>query len=546
VRAACRRHIEDLVGGPKRGLRWSPDEAEAAFEFYRALPHTKGSKWAGKGFELEPWQKFIVGSVLGWKRADGTRRFRYGWIEIARKNGKTTLLAPLGLFLMVCDGEPGAEVYPVATKKDQARLLYQVARRMVLRSPHLQEIVTPYRDSLVVESTFSKMEPLGADADTLDGLDPHAVLADEVHKWKSRDLYDVMDTATGARTQPLFLAITTAGRVGTETVYGQEHEFCRQMLEGKIPNDDAVFAYVATLDDGDDWQDPANFAKANPNLGVSVQTAEILAQVKKAKAQPAAAAAVKRLRLNIRTGAADAWIGYELWDRCRAEVDWSDFAGAPCTAGLDLASTTDTACLALCFPLGPGGKPPGGEGRPEGFLFRWWFWIPEEGERHLQKRLRDLLRPWADAPEKWVELTPGEVTDTDRIEARVKELAAAYDLRKLAYDPWNAQSVANHLQEEGIPIEQFPQRMKYFAAACKEFEGGVIGKRVRHDGNPVARWMVDNTVVVTDGAGNMMPARKKSLNKIDGTVAALMAMANAVAIEGSGTSYYDRHELELA
>ena len=540
VISACKRHLDDLKSGAARGLQWCAEEAEAAFEFYRLLPHTKGSKWSGKGFELEPWQAFIVGSILAWKRADGTRRFRYAWVEVARKNGKTTVLAPLGLYMLTVDGEPGAEIYSVATKKDQAKLVYQTARRMVLRSPELLELVRVYRDSLQVDSTFSKFEPLGADADTLDGLDPHGILADEVHKWKTRDLYDVMDTATGARTQPLFVAITTAGKQGNETVYGQEHEFCRSMLEGKTACDDSVFAYIATLDEEDDWTDSKNFIKANPNLGVSVQTDEIAAAVRKAKSQPAAAGAVKRLRLNIRTGQADAWIPFELWDKCLAgPIDWEKLKGYPCFGGIDLANTTDTASFSLCFPLNSQFEP--AQARPEIFLFRWWFWIPKEGERHEQKRLRVTLSPWSE----WLTFTDGEVIDTDLIEAEVIKAASFYDLRKLAYDPWNAGTMAQHLVSEGIEMEQFPQRMSKFAEPCKEFEKQVISRGIRHDGNPVIRWMIDNTVVLMDGAGNMMPSRKRSANKIDGAVSGLMAFANAMAFDGgSGRSYYDDHELE--
>jgi phage terminase large subunit-like protein len=313
VRMACERHLGDLTTGGQRGLWYDPAEAMAAADLWRMCPHVKGRKWAGESISPEPWQLFIIHSVYGWKRTEGRRRFRLAWVEMGRKNGKSTLAYPATLHGLLVDGEPGAEVFSVATKKDQAKIVYGLARQAVLRVPEFADAITPYRDTLLVEESDSKFSALGADADTLDGLNPSVVICDEVHKWKGRDLWDVIDTATGARDQPLIWVVTTAGREGAEDVYGQEHEYTRQVLEGVI-EDDSRFGYIACLDAEDDWTDPKNFIKANPNLGVSVQSAEIHDAVKKAQKSPQSEAAVKRLRLGIRAQDAEAWIPLRLWD----------------------------------------------------------------------------------------------------------------------------------------------------------------------------------------------------------------------------------------
>jgi phage terminase large subunit-like protein len=217
--------------------------------------------------------------VYGWKRADGTRRFRVAWVEVARKNGKSTLLYPAGLFALALDGEEGAEVYSVATKRDQARLVFDLAKRAVTRSPDLLRTVQPFAFCLTAPESFGKFEAVSSDADTLDGLNPSGALCDEIHKWRGRALWDVIETGMGARDQPLMWAITTAGEEGETDVYGQEHNYTVQVLEGVI-QDDARFGFIACIDPEDDWTDPKNFVKANPNLGVSVFADEIAAQVK--------------------------------------------------------------------------------------------------------------------------------------------------------------------------------------------------------------------------------------------------------------------------
>jgi phage terminase large subunit-like protein len=559
VRLAAERHLRDLDTGPARGLRWDAVEAAAAIEFWECCPHLKGrAAKGGQRLQLEPWQVFVVGSVYGWRRADGFRRFRVAWVELARKNGKTTLIYPALLYGLALDGEEGAEVYAVATKRDQAKLVFDLAKRAVTRTPDLASIITPYAFDLRHDESFSKCEPVSADADTLDGLNPSVAVCDEIHKWRGRALWDVIETGMGAREQPLMWAITTAGGEGDQDVYGQEHDHGIQVLDGVI-EDDARFVFIAAIDPEDDWTDPACWAKANPNLGVSVDPKELAAQVKKAQRTPAAANAVLRLRLGRRTQDADAWIPLPLWDAGRdPRATWAALRGYPCFGGLDLASTSDFAALALCFPLTADWRPAPDLQRPDlcAYLFR--LWIPRDGVSHRETKLREIVRPWADAG--WIRETDGDAIDHGVIEADligsegqsaglvgppIPPIAEWFDLRGLAYDPHNAAMLATRLQAAGVEVTKLPPQMAFMAGPTQQFEADLINGRMRHDGNPCVRWMANNVVVVSNGAGHQMPARKRSRNKIDAIVAGVIARGRAMAGGDGGASWYDTNGVEV-
>jgi phage terminase large subunit-like protein len=546
VKLACERHLRDLESGAARGLRFDAPEAAATIDFWETCPHLKG-KFAKRGetLRLQPWQRFIIGSVYGWKRrtADGwRRRFRVAWVELARKNGKSTMLYPAALHALALDGEEGAEVYSVATKRDQAKLTFDLAKRAVTRSADLGAVITPYAFSLVAESTFSRFEAVSADADTLDGLNPHVVLADEVHKWKGRALWDVIETGLGAREQPILWAITTAGEEGEEDAYGQEHGHGVQVLEGVI-EDDTRFAFIACLDPEDDWTDPANFVKANPNLGVSVEAEEIAGQVKRARQSPAAANAVKRLRLGLRTQAAEAWIPLQLWDRGadRKRVTREALKGFPCFGGLDLASTCDFAALALAFPLTEDYQPAPDPTRPALFAYLFRLWMPAEGKSWRETKLREIARPWLDVG--WVTATDGDAIDHGVIRDDILKEAEWFRLSGLAYDPYNAAQIATELGMEGVECVKFEQQLRQYAEPTKAFETDLLNGWMRHDGNPCVRWMANNVVIVSNGAGHQMPGRKKSRNKIDAIPAAIMARGRAAA--GGGRSYYESNGVEV-
>lgn len=543
VRLACERHLRDLTEGLARGLWFDEAEAEAAIELWELCPHLKGKEAKRKEtIRLEPWQRFIIGSVYGWKRFDRRRRFRVVWVEMGRKNGKSTTLYPAAIHGLTIDGEAGAEVYSVATKKDQARITFDLARRAIRQTPDLAAVLQTYAFSIVNEASFSKFEAVSSDADTLDGLNPSVALCDEIHKWRGRALWDVIETGMGAREQPLLWAITTAGEEGEQDVYGQEHNHTVQVLEGVV-EDDSRFGYIASIDPEDDWTDPTCWVKANPNLGVSVDPDELAAQVRKAKQTPAAANAVLRLRLGRRTQDADAWIPLSVWDRGRDErVNLKAFAGFPCFGGLDLASSSDFAALSLLFPLTRDLQPAPDTQRPDVWAYVVRLWMPRDGASHRETKLREIAAPWAS--QGWVVQTEGDCIDHGRIEADILELAGRVNLIGIAYDPFNASMLATRLQGEGIDVAKFPQSMTCFSEPTKLFESDLLSGIVRHDGNPALRWMVNNTVLVSNAAGHRMPSRKKSRNKIDGVVAAVMARGRAMVGGGVTASYYDSNGVE--
>jgi phage terminase large subunit-like protein len=290
---AAERHLRDLDTAKTRGLVWRPDLAEAAIAFFKLLRHSKGVL-AGQRFELQAWQAFIVGSLFGWVKKDGRRRFREAYVELPRKQGKTTLAAGVALLMAFFDREAGSEAFCAATKKDQARLAWDAARAMVLQSPELKRRLEVFAGAITGKDG-SKLVPLGADEDTLDGLNVHCAIIDEVHAHRSSGVVDVLKTATGARTQPLIFYITTAGS-GRESVCRRLRDYTTRVLEGVVP-DDSFFGFIACADPGDDWRDPETWAKANPNLGVSVSLEQLRADAKQAERVPAWQARFRRLHL---------------------------------------------------------------------------------------------------------------------------------------------------------------------------------------------------------------------------------------------------------
>lgn len=528
VRLACQRHLDDLA--KPRGMRWDAPEAQRAIDFFGHLTHHKG-EWAGLTIHLEPWEDFIVGSLFGWKRADGTRRFRDAYVEVARKNGKTELASGIGLLLAFFDDEGGAEVYAAATKRDQAKIVWDEAARMVKASPGLRSRIKATVGSLFIEGTASKFAPLGADADTLDGLNVHGSLVDEVHAHRGRALWDVLGTASGARRQPVRFAITTAG-YDRKSLCWELHTFGQSVVEGLAgPAADATFVYIATLDDGDDPFDEANWPKANPNLDVSVKRDEMREQASRAQSMPGALNAFLRLRLNIWTDQANRWADMESWDACNAAPVFT--VGAPRFGGLDLASTRDIAAFLLISPDG------------DYLDLKPYFWCPAEGIRQRSQRDGVPYDVWAD--QGLITATPGNVTDYDRIRSDIRDIADDLGLGPIGYDRWNASQLVTQLQEDGAELVPVGQGFQSLSSPMREVEKLMLGKRLRHGGNPVLRWMVANLQASQDPAGNLKPDREKSADKIDGFAALLDAVfvwQHAAPAEDT-TSIYDTRGVEI-
>ncbi len=525
ARLAVERHRRDLETGKERGLYFDENAAKVAIAFFSVLRHWKG-EWAGQPVTLEPWQQFITWALFGWKRKrDGQRRFRTAYIEVPRKNGKTTWAAGVGLYLMTADGEPGAEVYTAATKRDQARIAHRDATEMVKRSPQLRQLVSSFKDNLHAVASASKFEPLGRDADSMDGLNVHGAIIDEVHAHRNRDLWDVLETGTASRRQPLMLAITTAG-FDRQSLCWQLHDYTEKLL-ARLVDDDSFFGTIYGLDEGDDWESESNWYKANPNLGVSKKLDDLRRLSARARELPAQLNAFLRLHLNVWTQVEDRWLAPETWAGCDHAVDEEALVGRQAFGGLDLATTTDVAAWVLVFP--PVASDPL-------FYVLPRFFIPEDAIRERSRRDRVPYEAWDRLG--YVTATPGNVIDYDWILAQVDQDARAYNVREAAFDRWGATGVATQLAERGMEVVQFGQGYASMSGPMKELEKLVLGKRLAHGGHPVMAWMADNVVASQDAAGNVKPDKARSREKIDGIVALIMALDRALRHTGPPGSVY--------
>ncbi|CAK0778936.1 putative Protein YmfN [Gammaproteobacteria bacterium] len=435
----------------------------------------------------------------------------------------------MGLYLLFADKEPGAEVYSAATKRDQARIVHGEAIRMVRASPALSSRIAIFRDNLSVEKTASKFEPLGADEDTLDGLNVHGAIIDELHAHKTRGVLDVIDTATGSRRQPLLFEITTAG-FDRQSVCWEQHEYGRNVLEGLV-KDDSFFCFVASIDDDDDWRNREVWIKANPNLGISVKIDDLERKAEKAKELPASQNAFRRLHLNQWTEQEDRWIEMEGWKRCDAPVDPDELKGLECYGGLDLSSTTDVTAVILVFPL---------EGD---FHVLPFFWIPKDNIRKRSERDKVPYDVWV--REGLMFATEGNIVDYDAIRMFFRELVKIYNIKEVALDRWNATQLATQLEGDGLTMVPFGQGFASMSAPTKELEKLILGRRLRHGGHPVLQWMAGNVAVKQDAAGNLKPAKDKSREKIDGIVALIMAIDRATRHGDESSVYESRGLLSL-
>lgn len=538
VRLACERHRRDLENGAQRGLYFDPDAGQHVIDFFHFLRHSKG-EWAGQIVTLESWQQALLWMLFGWYRADGRRRFRTSYWELARKNGKSTVAAGVGLYLMIADGEPGAEVYSAATKREQARITHQEATRMVKKSPSLKKRVTCFRDNLHVRDTATKFEPLGRDSDSMDGLNVHGAIVDELHAHKSDEVWGVLETATGARRNPLMFAITTAGFNQASFCY-QLRDHVIKVLEGII-QDDATFGVIYTLDEEDirsgvGWQDETLWVKANPNLGVSVSLDDLRDKVVKAKSIGSALTHFLTKHLNIWTNAAELWIAPDKWKLCGGEIDEEELAGLTCYGGLDLSNTLDITAWLLVFP-------PQGECDKYRVLCR--FWVPEERIRERARKDRVPYDVWERAG--YIEATPGETIDYEFVYARIDEDAQKYNIVDAGFDRWGAQQIYQWAEKRGLTMVQIGQGYQSMSASMKELERMIVSLLLAHGDNPVLTWMAHNLVASQDPAGNYKPDKRKSREKIDGMVALIMALDRATRHdpEAGRSVYEDRDVLEV-
>lgn len=518
VRRACERHLHDLARGDERGLRFDADAAQHVLDFYGFLRHSKG-RWGGKPFVLEPWQQFGLWCQFGWKRHDGLRRFRTGYKSVARKNGKSTMLSGSSLYLFLADSEPGAEVYAAATTLKQATIVFEEAKKMVLASPEIKKRVEVLKNNMHVASTASKFEPLCSAPDTNDGWNVHAASIDELHAHKTRDIWDVIETATGARDQPMIDAITTAG-FNQDGICYELRQYGITLLndfdKADGVHDDTFFFLDYTLDPEDDWRDAANWPKANPNLDVSVYRDDLERKSRKAQQIPTAQNNYRTKHLNEWRQQDILWLDMDRWDACAGKPDLAALRRQPCYAGLDLSKTRDTTAFVLVFQ------------RENGYDALPFFFMPEEGVAEAEKRDRMPYRLWAQ--QGLLELTSGRTVNYRRVRERIRELSKDYSIREIAYDPWQCDDTRVELEMDGFAMIECRQGYRTMTAPCKELETLLVDGRLRHGGHPILRWMASNVSVRDDGNGNIRPVKPndRDSKKIDGIVALVMAISRAM------------------
>lgn len=530
VRQCVQRHVDDLRTARRRGLRFDRRKARHAIEWFSYLTHSMG-EWAGQPFRLEPWQMFIVWCVFGWLRADGTRRFRTLYLEVGRKNGKSTLAAGLGLLLAFADDERGARVYSAATKKEQAIIVHSEATRMVKSSPDLRNHITVYKHHLSRAATNSSFEPLGADEDRLDGLQLNAAIVDELHAHKTRGLWDVLVTGMGHRRQPLMVALTTAGVDQSEaSICWEQHGYAEQVLTGVI-EDDSYFAFIATLDEGDDWHDETVWLKANPNLGVTVKLEWMREMAGRAAKLPGFLNSFLRFNLNRWTNQTTRWIGPELWAaNAGTPIDEASLQGRICYGGLDLSAVSDLTAWVLLFP------DPAEPGRVD-VLCR--FWCPEARVTDEHNRYRPQYEAWV--RDGWLAATPGNAIDYQTVKAQVLRDAQAFELREICIDRlFQGYQLAMELAEEGLTVAACGMGFLSMAAPTAELERRLLQGQIHHGGHPVLRWMANNVAVKMDPAGNRKPDKASSQGKIDGIVALLLALDRVMRHQAAGSIYEQR------
>ena len=509
-------------------------KADRAVTFIGNLCHTKG-KWAGTPFWLLSWQEQLIRDIFGIVKPDGNRQFRTAFVEICKKVGKSELAAAIALYLLYADNEPSAEVYGAAADRQQASIVFDVAKQMVEMSPALMKRskLMGATKRIVNYGNAGYYQVLSAEVGGKHGFSVSGLVFDEIHTQPNRQLYDVLTKGSSdARQNPLHFIITTAGNDRHSIAY-ELHTKAVDILEGRRV-DPTFYPVVYGLKDDEDWEDEANWYKVNPSLGYTVDVERLRDAYREAKQNPADEITFKWLRCNMWVSSTVAWIPDAIYMRGNEPIDMASLEGRDCYAGLDLSSTGDITALVLIFPP---------RDEDEKFVLLPYFWIPEET---IPKRLKANSVPY-DIWEKqgYIMSTEGNVIHYDFIEKFIMDLSEKYHILEIAVDRWNATHVIQNLEDNGLTMVPFGQGFASMSAPTKEFYRLLMEGKIIHGGHPVMRWMAGNVVVDTDPAGNIKVTKAKSKEKIDGIVAAIMALDRAVRHESEGRSVYDTRGIIL-
>ena len=522
VRLACERHVRDLerIGAPGWRYTFDFDKAERVCRALQLFREIKGPR-ARRRLVLMPWQRFIVVSAFGWVNERGARRFRYVLCYVPRGNGKTTLAAPLALYMLALDNEGGSEVYAAAVTRQQARLVFDTAQRMAERAPDFRARygIAVNAHAITQEQNAATFRPLSRDATSLDGLNVHFAVLDELAQHKNGEVFDVLQTATGKRSQPLMFGITTAASNQSSIGY-EQWQYATRMLEQKI-TDEQFFAVIYTVDKGDDWRDKKTWIKANPNWGVSVMPDAIESLCLQAQQSAARQNAFKQKHLNVWTSTAVLWMNMQVWDACGdPTLSVDDFAGEDCVIGLDLATKVDLAAKARWFRRDIDGV--------EHYYLFVDFFLPDGSIAR-----NDAYAGWV--ADGWIHVAPGDANDLSLIETAVIDDNNDFRITDVAYDPWQARMMASNLENAGVSVIEYRPTVGNFSPPMKEIEALALAGRLHHDANPVLAWNVACVMVQEDMKGNIFPRKNKDdpLVKIDGLVAALTGLGRMMFLDAT-------------
>lgn len=520
----CQRQLDDLK---KKNWKYvfSNERAENVCKFIELLPHVKGSLM-GKNIVLEPWQCFWLCTLFGWlERGTNIRRFTKAFTFLPRKNGKSVISAGIFLYMLSKDNEGGAECYSAATTRDQAKIVFDMAKSMARKRPKL--LSSTQMRVLTHQITCDKNDGKGltvsADAHTLDGLNPHYASIDELHAHKTREVYDVMETAMGAREQPLINVITTAGTNIVGICY-EIYDYCSQILSGGV-EDDSMFCLIFEADKGDDFKAVSTWKKANPNYGISVGQKYLEGLAKKASVKVTAQANFKTKHLNIWVKSHTQYISLEAWERTMVE-EWEldRFLGCRVRIALDLSQKRDMTAMTLLFEDG------------EHKYAYTKYYMPEDNVEEYADRTYSLYRSWAE--NGYFTLTPGNVVDYEYIKQDILKLAQKFDVVDVTFDKWQAQYLMQQLQAEGIEVVEFQMSTRNLSEPMKQMEADVRSGKLHTGKDPVLCWMATNLVAYIDARDNVYPRKEKAEDKIDGIVSLIMAYGRAMVDPDHGESIY--------
>ena len=504
-------------------------KADRAVKFIEMLPHTKG-EWEGRPFWLLPWQEQIIRDLFGIVKADGFRQFRTAYIEIPKKQGKSELAAAIALYLLYADHEPSAEVFSAAADRQQASIVFDVAKRMVEMTPGLQKRskVMSATKRIVNYSNAGYYQVVSADVGGKHGYSISGLVFDEIHNQPNRKLWDVLTKGSGdARRQALHVAITTAGTDRNSICFELHTKALDILSDRKV--DPTFYPVVYSLPMDADWQDEKNWYKVNPSLGYTVPIERMREAYLQSQDNPAEENVFRTLRLCQWVGSTVQWIPDHIYDLGNQPIDKHALRRRDCYAGLDLSSSGDITALVLMFPP---------RTDDEKYIMRPYFWVPEDT---VPKRVQQTSVPYDNwVAQGYVQATPGNVIDYAYIQNTIGELSYKYHIREIAFDRWGSNMLVERLSEMGLTVVPFGQGYKDMSPASRAFYEELMKGNIIHGGNPVMKWMCGNVVIEQDPAGNIKPTKAKSKDKIDGVVAAIMALDRCIRHENEESVYDNR------